>query len=69
MGTVRVTSGLVMGAVGIAVVLVSVAMMLLGEQPLPVAFAVVGLVMVGAGMRRHRVQTGQRARRRPGPGR
>jgi hypothetical protein len=58
----RVTSGLVMAAVGMAMVLATVVLMMLGDDalPTPVPLSAVGLALIAVGMRRHRRSTATR---------
>jgi hypothetical protein len=60
----RVTSGLVMAAVGMAMVLATVVLMMLGDDalptPVPVPLSAVGLALIAVGMRRHRRSTATR---------
>lgn len=56
----RITSGLVMAAVGMAMVLATV-VLLLGDDalptPVPLPLGVVGIAFIAVGMRRHRHST------------
>lgn len=48
------TRGTAMKIIGLTMVLISVLIALLTEDPLPVAFAVVGIVFIGVGSRKER---------------
>lgn len=60
MGRVQVPAGLVMAVVGLVMIMALVALAVFSDDPLPIPFAGVGLVLLAAGLSKHRTRTPSR---------